>query len=642
MKFLINELSKYVNIENKSKEELIDIFTSLAFEVEEVYPAAQIEGVRLARTFDRIKHPDADTLSFLKTEVDGQEIEVVCGASNIDSNMIVAHAVPGSKVGELTMAPKELRGIVSNGMILSISEITGLSKDIVEDSEKGNIVVFPEGTDLNSDVLDVLNLKGDVFDLSILPDRQYAASYYAMAREVATYIGEEFKFDIKEVERTLTNESKVILGEEANSLFATNVIINEEAKTPMWMKTVLYHAGIKPSNNIEDVSKFTMLMTGGITYIVDRQETYQLNDRKMNEVDIFESTALNTNSKEAAFVTVGSDKRANFVNEKNINKTFGSRSIKGTNTEAAELSSKFAIAVAMEAGFIEAASETVFEVKKDIKEFEIEDSYIYGYLGKEIDINEIAEKLINLGIKKEGTKYIIPSYRKDIEFKADVIEEIARIYGVQNIEANPYEVTSDTISPEKHKEALIKVTNELPKYGFVEIKTYQLVTEEQAVKNNIWGMDKFVNLREDYTVDYNHLQTSLLSGLLESFKLNHRNDKTDIRLFEIGNVFHNEQPIYSLGIIHDEHINEEPILGTKELVLRTLESIGVDIQSITFESKENKVFNPYISSEIKFNGETIGLIGEIHPSILREHKFIRLDKVKARLYYAEIQLEKII
>ncbi len=125
--------------------------------------------------------------------------------------------------------------------------------------------------------------------------------------------------------------------------------------------------------------------------------------------------------------------------------------------------------------------------------------------------------------------------------------------------------------------------------------------------------------------------------------MNLRNDKEDIRLFEIGNVFHNELPVYSLGIIHDEKINEdEPILATKELVLRSIESLGISENEITFESIEHKTFNPFISSTIKYNNEVIGLIGEIHPSILREHKFIRLDKVKAKLYYAEIQLEKLL
>ncbi len=510
MKFLINELNKLVDISDKSREELINIFTGLAFEVEETYPAAQITGTKLTVVENCIKHPDADTLNYLQSTVDGNTMDVVCGGLNIATGQIVAHALPGATVGELTMAPKALRGIVSNGMILSIGEIAGISKDLIEDDEAGNIVVFPEWTSLDADPVKLLGLEGDVFDLSILPDRQYAANYFAMARDIATYIDREFNFSIDQVERNGETKSTITLGELANSLYATDVVIDTTVTTPLWIKKVLYHAGIKPTNNIEDVSVYAMLMTGAMTYIVDRNSEYKLDDRKFNDFDIFETSALQTNNSEATFVTIGSDKRANFVNEKNLNKKFGARAIKGTNTEAAKLTADFILTTATKAGFIKSAATTVSETIINDRTFEIEDSYIHGYLGKEIDLAEIANKLSKLEIIKEGNTYKIPSYRKDIEFKADVVEEIARIYGVENIEATSYEVTSDVVSPEVHKTALIKITDELPKYGFAEVKTYQLVNSEDAEKNNIWNMTNLVKLREDYSVEYNTLQTSLL------------------------------------------------------------------------------------------------------------------------------------
>lgn len=643
MKFILNELNRLVDISDKSREELIDIFTSLAFEVEEIYPAADVDGIRLTKVENCVKHPEADKLNHLQSTIDGNTMDVVCGGKNIATGQIVAHAAPGSRVGELTMAPKELRGIVSNGMILSIGEIAGVSKNLIEDEEAGNITVFPENTSLDQDPIKLLGLDGDVIDLSILTDRQYAANYFAMARDVAAFTGKEFNFDIEEVERDGETNSTVELGSLANSVFATNVVINKDAKTPLWIKKVLYHAGIKPTNNIEDISIYSMLMTGAMTYIVDRNSTFKLDDRKLNEFDIFETSALQTENSEVAFVTIGSDKRANFVNERNLNPVYGSRMIKGTNTEAAELTTRFVLAVAKKAGFLVSASTTVGSNIINDRVFEIEDSYIYGYLGKEFNIDEVAVKLERLGFKKQGTSYTAPSYRKDIDFKADIVEEIARIYGVENIEATSYEVTSDFVTPEPHKEALINISSELIKYGLAEVKTYQLASEKEAKDNNIWGMDKFVQLREDYSVEYNTLQTSLLGGLIDSYKLNHRNDKEDIRLFELGNIFHNEEPVYSLGIIHDEKAyEEEPILFTKELVLRAIESMGLNVDQITFESNEHNTFNPFVSSKILYNNSTIGLIGEIHPSILREHKFIRLDKIKAKLYYAELKIEKLL
>ncbi len=640
MKFLMNELNKIVDLSNKSNEELINIFTALAFEVEEIYPAAQIKGVKLAKTFDRIKHPQADTLSFLKTEVNGETIEVVCGADNIDSGQIVAHAIPGSQVGEMIMAPKELRGIISNGMVVSMAEITGVDKSIIEEPEVENIVVFPEDTDLSLDPVKVLELDKDVIDLSILPDRQYAASYFTMAREVSSMTGIEYKWNIDEVERCCDASINIELKEDAYGTFATNVKL-QHIDTPMSIKRVLYHSGIKPNNTIQDLSAYTMLMTGAVVYITDRQDSLTLDGRKLNDIDIFNSTAKVTDSEEATLITISSSKRGNFMLEKELNKVFGARNLKGTTTEAAELSMKFFIAKAKELGYLVEASNTVSEVKEEVKSFDLEDSYVFNYLGTEFDIAEVNNKLSLLGFEREGNTYKVPAYRRDIDFKADIVEEIARVYGVENIEPKSYEISNDEVHPEPHKVSLVNITNELSKYGAIETKTYQMVTEEQATQYDIWSQDKLVKLREDYNFEFNTLQTSLMSGLIESYKLNHRNDKEGFIMYELGNVFHNEEPVYTLGIINDDKINEESVLVTKELVLKSLESINIDINDIKFVSKEHKLFNPYISSEITYKDEVIGVIGELHPSLLREHKFIRLDKVKAKLYYAEVQLEKL-
>ncbi len=642
MKFLLNELNKIIDLSGKSKNDLIDIFTALAFEVEDVFPASQISGVRLAKTFGKISHPNANKLSVLKTEIDGKKIDVVCGGINIDSNQIVAHAIPGSIVGEMTMAPKELRGVMSNGMILSISEIMGLDKNIIEDSENGKILVFPENTNLNQDINTLLEIDKDVIELDILPDRQYAANYFFMAREIAAYLDIDYNLEINELESKEKTNVEIELGENANAIFTAEAKINQ-IDTPLMIKRVLYHSGIKPQNNISDLSAYVMLMTGSVTYIIDKQHNLKLNDRKLNNIDLFNSSAKLTDANEVLLVNVSSNKQSNFMSEKNLDVVFGSRQIRGINVESAELSLKLFLSLAKEFGYLETSKKIVFKVNEKNNEYQIEPEYIFNYLGEEIDLGSIKSKLIKLGFGIDENKYVIPPYRTDIKFKADVIEEIARFYGISKISPKPYKITNEKINVEPHKDSLIKITDELIKYGLYEIKTYQLATQEEAKKYNIWNISKFIQLREDYSFEYNTLQTSLLSGLIDSFKSNHRNDIFDIRMFELSNVFHNEKPVYSLGILHNEEINVgEPILATKELILKSIESIGVDINKISFEStKKNKIFNPFISSNILFNGEVIGIIGEIHPSILREHKFIRLDKVKTKLYYGELQLEKL-
>lgn len=646
MKFLIDELNKYVDIKNYSRKKMFDIFNNLAFEVEDVYPALQISNVKLKKVEDCVKHPNADNLSHLHTKIDDKLVDVICGGKNISKNQIVAHAIPGSKVGKLVMQTKKIRGINSNGMILSLSEIMGLSKEVIEDEEKENIFVFSKKVKLDDDIGEIFGLKGDVFDLSILPDRQYASSYFMMAKEISAFLNKKVNWKIDEVKRLNNdNRAKIQLGEKANSIFVTNAILNENVKTPMWIKKVLYHSGIKPTNTIEDVSAYSMLITGAITYVVDESDEYFLDGQKLNNIDIFKSNALLTKNLKISLVTIGSNITSNFVSEKNVNKIFGSKAIKSTNILSAELTSKFFIYAANKAGFIKNISNTIFKKRENEKKIKLFDEQIFKYLGIEFDLENVNNKLKKLGIIRKNDYYIIPSYRNDINYSADVIEEISRFFGIDNIKPKEIIVKNQDAKFEFHKFALLKIANELIKYGFYEAKTYQLVTKNQAKEHNIWSLDSFTHLKKEYTIEHNTLRTSLLTGLLESLKLNYKKEKEDIRLFEIGNVYLNDKQIYMLGLIHNEKINvDEPINATKELILRVLEELKINMDEITFENNDenNFIFNQYVSAKIKKNGETIGLIGEIHPSILRKNKFIRLDKIKSKLYYAELMIENII
>jgi len=274
------------------------------------------------------------------------------------------------------------------------------------------------------------------------------------------------------------------LGEKANSLFATDVKL-QESKTPFYIKKVLYFAGIKPKNTIEDIVAYVMLVTGSVTYVMDRNNNLKLNNRHLNDIDLFESSPIQTSNKDAMFVTPSSSLRTNFINEKNINLIYGAKNIKGTTTEMAELSSKLIIALAKDANYLVEASTTKSETKENTKTFEITNDYINSYLGQDINLSDIDKKLAKIGITKEGDVYKIPSYRSDINYKADVIEEILRFYGIENITPKSHSNLKKEELFEPHKNALVKITDELIQYGLFEAKTYQLITNELSKKYNV-------------------------------------------------------------------------------------------------------------------------------------------------------------
>lgn len=591
MIFLINKLFEFIDGPIPCKDELINTFTKMAFEVESVKSANKIDGVKIGKVMECSKHPNADKLSYCKVLTDEVLYDVICGGENIKEGQTVIHAIPGSKVGDIKMEPKEIRGIVSNGMVLSISEIGDFNRTLVEDINSGNIVVLDEENKSLKPAQSV-GLDTNIFDLSILPDRSYANSYISMANELAAFLKKDF------IEPKLNYEKNdLIIDDEPEENTAIFKVKHSKGISSNNIKNILYFSEIKPLNEISDVVKYVEILTSIkvnindelVTLSVDKNLKGSIKENLMFAVNIFINSAFESN-----FITEFSDVKINLINQTK-------------------------------------------------KEIDFDETYANNYIGQKIDFKKHFNILEKLGFEYKENKVIIPSYRNDIEGIQHIIEEFLRVYGIENIvEKEIVNIQKNNIE-EKHKEYLYKIVNEFVKFGFNEVKTYQLVSEEDSDKFNLNGIDNRIKLNKEYNFEYNTMQTSLLKGLIESHVYNYRKGREDIRLFELSNIFYDDnEPVYSLGIIHDSMINEkEPILATKKMIENAIEAIGFDKEKLSYEDSNNCLMNPYVNSKIKYNNEYIGVIGEIHPKILREFKYIRLDKVKEKLFYSEIRLEDI-
>ncbi len=588
MKFLINQLFDFIDAPIPSNSELINLFTQMAYEVENIESAFITKGVKIGRTIKCVQHPNADKISFCQVETDGTTYDVVCGGKNIKTDQTVIHAIPGSFVGDVQLQPKELRGIVSNGMVLSISEIGGFDKSLVEDENINNIVILDDSK-LGGSAEQAVFMDTDIFDLLILPDRTYANSYIMMAKELAAFMKVEF------APPSLTPETNFELVESATKNEATLKINSiDGGQTCPKVKALLYHSSIKPTNTINDVIEYVNLITGVVVNVEQDIVTLTINDGKG-------SLAYNLNL--AVQIFINASKHSNFISE---------------------------------------ASDVVINVIKNIREITINQKYISNYIGQEINIDDAFDILNRLDFKLKSNIVEIPSYREDVVTQQDFIEEFVRVYGIENIIPKELKTINKKAPVELHKKHLKEIVEELTKFGFHEVKTYQLVTSEEADKYNINDIKERIKLKENYSFKYNTVQTSLLKGLIDVHSHNYHKDIEDIRIFELSNIFYEGKPIYSLGILNDTKINEEePILATKAIVEKTLISINVNLSQIEFEDKKNDLLNPYIASVIKYKGDEIGVIGEIHPKILREFKYIRLDKIKEKLFYSEIRIEDI-
>ncbi len=664
MKISTTLLKQFVNLDKDEIKNLSDTFTFLSYEVEGVKPESVIKNVKVGKVLECQKHPNADKLNYCKVQTEGKIYDVICGGANIAPGQIVAHAIPGSIVGEMELLEKELRGITSAGMILSISEIAGLEKKVIETEEQSNIYVFDK--EFKNSISSELNLDGQILELSILPDRTYAKNYLMLAKELSVVLNKDFKIpnhDVSDVKtKKITEDIKIELKEKFTSINLSNIKI-KESKTLQEIKSVLYHSGIQPKNTIEDIISFVSLITGNVIYYVsndlkkitgnNRTLLLENSSNKKQEIDLINSGVMLSNENEGYIISSSSNFKSNVINEKNINPQFGKIQISGTNSQFTKLSIELFVYYANKSGYLVNYS-NILENKliEKLKTFNLTSEFIELFIGKKLDLNEVYTKLTKLGFVIEGESFTIPDYRFDITTKEDVIEEIVRIFGVNNIVQKGVDDhvtalnTLIRINEEKHKQAIDKINYSLVNNGFFEAKTYQLINEQDWEKYNIWDVKDKVLLDSKYNFEFNVMRNSLFSSLLNVHVHNYRKEEQDIRIFEISNVYFNgvnNDPKLVLGVLHDSKIYEqEPILALKMIMNNIFKDFNLEKKDIKIIKNNNEIFNIFNSATILYKNKEIAKIGEVHPKILRENKYIRIDKIKEKLFYLEIIIENII
>ncbi len=658
-------LKKFIDLNGSDIKNLKEKFTFLSYEVEEIIPESVIKNVKVGKVLFCEKHPNADKLNYCKVETEGVIYDVICGGENIKENQIVAHAIPGSIVGGIELSKKELRGITSAGMVLSISEIAGVDKRVIEKEEQKNIFVF--NNEIEDSISKELSLDGEVLDLSILPDRKYANNYLMLAKELAVITDKEFKlpkYDNSDIKRIKIKDDDIDIEFKSNfsSIYLSKIEI-QESKTLQEIKSVLYHSGIQPQNTIEDIISFVSLITGNVLYyvpndlkkVVGNRRTLFLenNSKQIEKIDLINSEVIFSDQKEGYIISSSSDFKSNVMSEKDMNLQFGRIQISGTNSQFTNLAIEMFLYYANKSGYLVNCSNIIGKKKTFVpREFDLSLEFINSFIGKEIDLKVVYNKLNKLGIEVNGNIFLIPEYRADITTKQDIIEEIVRIYGVNNIlEKNfdyhvPFINSLIRINEEKHKIAIDKINQILIQNGFFETKTYQLIKKQDWDKYNIWNIKDNVSLSSEYNFEFSVMRNSLFLSLLNVHVHNYRKEENDIRIFEISNVYLNgpdNDPKLVLGVLHDSKIyEEEPILALKMIMNKILNSFNLDKNKLILTENKDSIFNEFNSAIVIYNEKEIAKIGEIHPKILRENKYIRIDKIKEKLFYLEIIIEDLI
>lgn len=680
----------YVEFEIDSKE-LAEKLTSTGSHVETIEDVDKgVEKVVVGKILSIEKHPDADKLVVTQIDVgDGENIQIVTGADNITEGDIVPVALVGAKLpGGMKIKKGKLRGVESFGMLCSADEL-GIAANVVPKNQKDGIFILKGNYILGTDIKEELSLLGEVMELEITPNRPDCLSIIGMAREAAATLNKELKLPWVKIMKEEGDINELVESIEVKdpslcNRYYARVIKDVEVKdSPLWMQTRLMEAGVRPINNIVDATNYVMLEYGqplhafdldtieGKKIIVRTAEegetikTLDESERKLDSSMLVIADAKNPIA--IAGVMGGFDSEV--TNEtKNIlieSANFNGGSVRFTSKKLnlrTEASTKFE--KGLDPNMVEVACNRVCQlieettgtvVKGSIDKYgeqpkkrvvELPEGDIFKLLGVEIESSKVLDILNHLEIATEYKDGVytseIPTFRNDIELKADIIEEIARIYGFDNIGFAP--LVGTLTRGEKSEIRRLEDTakdilrgiglNELMTYSFISPKTYDKILLPQDDKKR-----NYIKLRNPLGEDYSVMRTTLIGNTMEVLARNYKYGVESASTFEMGNTFipaeaegelPKETKLISLGMYGDVDF-----FSLKGVVVELLDRLGVsDVDYVT--ESDNTTFHPGRTAKVLAGGVELGIIGEIHPDVLENYD------MKSRCLVGELDFESIL
>lgn len=687
-----NWLKQYTNVEDNANE-LAEKITRGGIEVEGVeYLAEEISGVVVGYVESKEKHPDAEKLNVCQVNVGEEEnLQIVCGAPNVDAGQYVIVAKVGAKLPGIKIKKAKLRGVESQGMICSLGEL-GLSKSVVPKNYQEGIYVFETEQELGSDVVELLGLNDYILDLSITPNRADALSMRGLTYELGALYNN--KVDFKDVEKEENYEAtslQVAIESGSCRNYVGQVVKNVEVKdSPLWLQTRLMNSGIRPINNIVDITNYVLLEFGQPMHAFDKDlvgdkivvrdaregevlETLDEEERKLQATDLVitdGTRAIALGGVMGGKNTEVSEKTKNIIlesayfNPTSVRRTSAAHGLRSDSSARFEKGidpnmQKAALARAVEL-ILELCPNAVVESsvgvvnKEEEKVVEISTSYINNYLGIKLSTEEIVAILEGLSFTVEvtGENLVVkvPTRRPDISIKQDLVEEVIRIYGYDNLASTLPKFSKTTKGGLTYSQRMVRDLRGLyASLGFNDTINYSLVSEEEATGYTLEDHHK-VRLLMPMTETHSTLRQSLIPGLLNTVQYNVARKQKDLKLLEIGRVFFgsgddNIQPketLYlSAALTGEERVTKWlkesstlDFFAAKGYLEVVFERLGLE-EKVTYKKSTLEGMHPGRFAEVYLGEKRIGFIGEVHPQVA--------DKLGLNTTYVfEINLDEVI
>ena len=686
MRFSESWLREWVN-PDITTDEMSHQLSMAGLEVDSVETAAPLfDGVVVGEILSRDQHPDADKLGVCQVNIGAEEnLQIVCGASNAAAGMKVVVATVGAKLpGDFKIKKAKLRGVESLGMICSASEL-----GLAESSD--GIMSLAADAPIGKDFRDFLTLDDALIEVDLTPDRGDCLSLAGIAREISVINDVELHLpDIKPVEPVHNETFPVdVQDPEGCPRYVCRIIknINASAQTPTWMVEKLRRGGIRAINPVVDVTNFVMLELGQPMHGFDldkldtgiqvrkAQQGEKLTLLDGNEIQLSSDSLVIADHKHAlalAGVMGGEDsgvteQTSNILLESAFFAPLaitGKARFYGLHTDSSHrfergvdwqlqvraIERATALLLDITGGEAGPVHEVVVESSlPTLPEIHLRHERITQLLGVEIESKQVEKILLKLGmeLKESSVGWWVspPSSRFDIAIEVDLIEEIARIFGYDNIPSKRSMAALDMHPRPETSFDLLKAKRLLAARGYEESITYSFISPEMA--DILTPGQERITLANPISADMAIMRGSLWAGLIQAMQHNIARQQSRIRLFESGLSFskqHGEisqKPMLAglvTGAIDEENWDDRKrtvdffdIKGDLEAVL----GLTADIDSFSFEKAEHPVLHPGQTARITRHGGEIGWIGMLHPQLEK-----KLD-LGARTYLFEISLDEL-
>ena len=584
MKLSTNFLKDYVDID-VDLHTLAEDMTKVGNEYDSAQPLINANGLVIGEVMECTMHPDSDHLHLCKVNIGDRVLQIVCGAPNVRKGLKVIVAMPGAELPEKTIKKGMIRGQESNGMLCSIAEL-GLESKFLKPEDKDGIHELPPDAPVGEDPIKYMQMDDGVIDFDLTANRGDLLSILGMAYEIGAIYDKKVKdVDLSHghTDKNVNDDFKLKIDTDNCTMFLAKEVRNVKIKeSPTFIKNRLIASGIRPINNVVDISNYVMLELGQPLHFYDYDKLHGMIEvrmakegEKLTTLDDIErtltpddivisdgkesiglagvmgglDTEITENTKNVIIeAAIFNSVRVRKTAQKIVRSEASNRFEKGLDPNRTYMAVERAAKLLEEYADGEILDGTVEYNKEDMSDKKIEITYqkVNDVLGTTIAPKDVLDVFRRLGFTyTEDGKTVtvsVPRRRLDISIKEDLVEEVGRIYGVDNIESK---VPISPIKMGSYDKTTREIRNKMVDLGLNETLSYVLVNEKDAKNYTNDDSIEAIKILTPLTEERTTLRCSIITSLYKMYEYNVAHYNKDVSIFEIGKSFYKKGDTYN-------------------------------------------------------------------------------------------------